>query len=114
MHYCVQCRELRETPCPKRRHQTRAPLAGDQVLLFKGDSVQAGILDAMLKEAGLPFLREGRLGSGLTAWAGEMLESYSIYVPFALYDKANELAMVLKTPPQGPDAGTEAAEQENL
>ncbi|MDD2562457.1 MAG: hypothetical protein PHG11_09110 [Eubacteriales bacterium] len=114
MLYCADCRELMDAPCPKRRHVTRVPEEGDPVLLFRGDAVQAGILDAMLKEAGLPFLREGRLGSGLTAWAGEMLESYSIYVPFALYDKANELAMVLKTPPQGPDAGTEAAEQENL
>jgi len=112
MRYCVQCRELRETPCPKRRHQTRAPLEGDQVLLFKGDSVQAGILDTMLKEAGLPFLREGRLGSGLTAWAGEMLEYYSIFVPWALYDKANALAMVLKAPPQGPDEAGPGAEEE--
>ena len=110
MHYCVDCRELMDAPCPKRRHVTRAPEEGDQVLLFRGDPVQAGILDAMLRDAGIPFLREGRLGSGMTAWAGEMLENYSVYVPWALYDRANELAMVLKTPPRGPDEGDEAAE----
>ena len=67
MLYCADCRELMDAPCPKRRHVTRVPEEGDPVLLFRGDAVQAGILDAMLKEAGLPFLREGRLGSGLTA-----------------------------------------------
>ncbi|MDD4081465.1 MAG: hypothetical protein PHP02_08680 [Eubacteriales bacterium] len=110
MMYCVQCRELLDAPCPKRRHVMREPEDGDQVLLFRGDAVQAGILDAMLKDAGIPLLREGRLGSGLTAWAGEMLESYSVYVPWALYGKANELAMVLKAPPQEPGGGTDLAE----
>ena len=43
-----------------------------------------------------------------------MLKSYSFPVPLRLYDKANVLAMVLKMPLQCPDAGTEAAEQENL
>lgn len=99
MRYCPRCRELMEEPCAIRRHETREPRPDDQVLLFKGDSIQAGILDAMLREAGLPFLREGRLGSGLTAWAGGLLESYSIYVPYALYDQANELAVVLKDAP---------------
>ncbi len=110
MLYCVSCRELMEGACGQRRHQTRAPQPEDQVLLFRGDSIQAGILEAMLKDAGLPYLREGRLGSGFTAWAGEMLESYSIYVPYALYDKANELALVLKTAPDETPEGEVEAE----
>ncbi len=99
MLYCVQCRELMEAPCARRRHETREPQPEDQVLLFRGDSIQAGILAAMLNEEGLPFLREGRLGAGIATWAGEMLETYSLYVPYALYDRANELALVLRPIP---------------
>lgn len=100
MLYCIQCRELMEAPCPTRHHTSREPRPDDQVLLFRGSNIQAGIMEAMLKEEGLPFLKEGRLGAGLATWAGEMLESYSIYVPYALYDKANELALVLKEAPE--------------
>ncbi len=99
MLYCLQCRELMDAPCPTRRHETRDPQPDDQVLLFRGDSIQAGIMEAMLRDEGLPFLKEGRLGAGMATWAGEMLEYYSIYVPYALYDKANELALVLKEAP---------------
>ena len=99
MLYCIQCRELMDAPCGIRRHETRAPQTGDQVLLFRGDSIQAGILTSMLKEENLPFLREGRMGAGLTTWAGEMMESYSLYVPFERYDQASELAMVLVSAP---------------
>lgn len=102
MLYCVQCRELMESPCPIRRHATREPRPDDQVLLFKGDSIQTGILASMLTDAHLPFLREGRLGAGLATWAGEMLEYYSVYVPCALYEKAGELAMVLQSAPSVP------------
>lgn len=109
MYYCVQCRELTESPCAVRRHSVREPRPDDQVLLFRGDDIQAGILEAMLKDAGIPCLREGRLGSGLTTWAGGMLESYSIYVPFALYEKADELAVVLR---EAPDEWAEGPKKE--
>lgn len=105
MLYCETCKELRDTPCPQRRHRSRAPEHNDPVLLMRGDQIQAGMMEEIIRQAGIPLLKEGRLGAGMTTWAGTMLEEYSLYVPYAAYDKAKELILI-------PPVGEEAPEDE--
>lgn len=99
MLYCEKCKTLVEGRCPKSGHALRAPEDNDPVLLMQLDSIQAGMAEAMLQENGIPVLKQGMLGAGLTTWTGGMLEEYSLYVPFAALEKAEEVLTPLLEPP---------------
>lgn len=105
MLYCEQCKMLMPEHCMKRGHQVRKPEDHDAVLLLKGGTVQAAMYEEMLRQAGIPSLKEGKMGAGLSTWAGPMLEEYSLYVPYM----ALEQALAVVTPPE---AAEEAAPEE--
>lgn len=102
MLYCEQCRMLMPEPCTKRGHAMRGPLDHDPVLLLKAGTVQAAMFEEMLKQAGIPTLKEGRMGAGLSTWAGPMLEDYSLYVPHAAFERAHA---IVSLPPQEEEDG---------
>lgn len=98
MLYCEKCRMMADNgrcdSC-KGKGPLRQPLDNDPVLLAKTDQVSAAMLEGILQDESVPFLKEGRMGAGMTTWAGGMLEEYSFYVPYGVLNQAAELAKVV-------------------
>lgn len=110
MLYCEKCRMMAENGrcnnC-KGKGPLREPLNNDPVLLARTDQVSAAMLEGILQDERIPFLKEGRMGAGMTTWAGGMLEEYSFYVPYGVLAQAAELAQVVfdgAPDPLDPDA----------
>lgn len=98
MLYCEKCRMMAENGrCDncKGKGLIREAVDNDPVLLAKVDQVSAAMLEGILQDEHMPFLKEGRMGAGLTTWAGGMLEEYSFYVPYGMLTRAAELAKVV-------------------
>lgn len=91
MNYCETCMALVEGGCPLDGHSVRTPQPNDPVLLLKAGSLQAGMMEELLHRAAIPVMKKGRLGAGMTAWAGSMLEELSLFVPWGAYEQAKEL-----------------------
>lgn len=108
MLYCEQCKMLVQERCQKGSHALREPRENDPVLLVKADTVQAAMLEEMLKQGGIPTLKEGRMGAGLATWAGPMLEEYSLFVPY----QAMEQALAIISPPPADEAAPAEADAE--
>ncbi len=107
MLYCEKCRALVDNRCEKTGHATRSVREQDPVLVFKGDPIQAGQLEEMLRDQDIPYLKEGLLGAGMTTWAGPMMELFSFYVPYSRLEAAEELAMVLRPAEENRETDTE-------
>lgn len=95
MQYCEICKTLAPDHCFHEDHSLRAPRDNDPVLLLTTDPLHADMLEPLLKDADIPYVRQGRLGVGMTLRAGNMLEEYSFYVPYSAYEQASELSMVV-------------------
>ena len=102
MPYCEKCRTIVDDSCPvhKQTH-LREPEPNDPVLIAELSGITAAMLEGVLLDEKLPFLKEGRLGAGMSVWIGSMMEIYSFYVPYALREQAQGLyALVCETPAQ--------------
>ena len=103
MPYCEKCRTIVFDSCPvhKQKH-LREPEPNDPVLIAELSGITAAMLEGVLLDEKLPFLKEGRLGAGMSVWIGSMMEIYSFYVPYALREQAMGLyALVCKAPEEG-------------
>lgn len=104
MLYCEKCRTLVEESCPlhKQKH-LREPRPNDPVLIAELSGISAAMLEGLLLDEKLPFLKEGRLGAGMSVWIGRMMETYSFYVPYDLREQALGLyALVCEAPEETP------------
>ena len=59
--------------------------------LTEKDSVWAGMLADVLKQHGIPFVKESSLGAGLAIRTGSLLETIRFFVPAACLASAKEL-----------------------
>lgn len=59
--------------------------------LVERDSVWAGMLADVLRQHGIPFVKESSLGAGMAIRAGSLLETIRFYVPAAHLSAAKEL-----------------------
>ena len=95
MLYCEKCRRLQDGGAARcsecKQKKLREPQPDDVVYLIAKEHLWAGMLADLLKNNGIPFLKEGLLGEGLNTYIGYGLESYSIFVPYQMYDKAKRL-----------------------
>ena len=82
--YCEKCKRVFEgEQCPAcRRSKVRTPESGDLCFLTEQDYVSSGILEDMLKQEGIPYLRKDVMGAGMAIKVGPMLEYSRVYVPF--------------------------------
>ena len=102
MPYCEKCRTIVDDICPahKQKH-LREPEPNDPVLIAELSGITAAMLEGVLLDEKLPFLKEGRLGAGMSVWIGSMMENYSFFVPYALREQAQGLyALVCQAPAQ--------------
>ena len=115
MLYCPKCQKLtlEQETCPEcGKHTLRPPREDDIVLLAEEGYLRASMLEPLLEQAEIPFSKIGRLGSGIAAMIGFTQDTYRFYVPFAAYEAARDVALVLES---GEDVEEDAlAEQDSL
>ena len=94
MNYCENCAALQEgekcTNC-KSKKKTVPVKEADIVLLGSVNAFTADMIEPILKDENIPYIRKGKKGSALTAYAGTMGEIVHFYVAYPLYNQAMEL-----------------------
>ena len=105
MMYCETCNHLAEGDrCPVcGSRNLREPKEKDPCFLTEQDFVSSGILEDVLKQNGIPFLRKNVLGAGVAIKVGPMLDRGRFYVAFDLLPKARELTEDLFAPDETAD-----------
>ena len=82
--YCEKCSRIVEADrclvCHSRK--IREPEAKDPCYLTEQDYVSSGILEDMLKQNNIPYLKKDVMGAGMAIKVGPMLERSRFYVPF--------------------------------
>ncbi len=63
----------------------------DLVILTTTDYVSSFLVEDILNEAGIKFLKKGALGSAITAYVGELSESFNFFIMAKDYDEAAAL-----------------------
>ena len=95
--YCERCKRLTEDEicpeCGKKCH--REALPEDPCFLLSGGQIWADMACELLDQEKIPYLKQGSLGAAMTALTGFSLEMYSLYVPFAQYDRAREVTQAV-------------------
>ena len=87
--YCENCcRIIQEERCPHcRSRKVRDPGPKDPCFLTEQDYVSSGILEDVLKQDGIPYLRKDVMGAGMAIKVGPMLDRGRFYV---MYEKLAE------------------------
>ena len=82
--YCEKCMRIIDADrCPHCRHsKVREPEASDLCFLTEQDYIRSGILDDVLKQSSIPFLKKDVMGAGLAIKVGPMLDWSRFYVAF--------------------------------
>ena len=73
----------------------RTPEATDPCFLTEQDFVSSGILEDVLQQKGIPFLKKNVMGAGMAIRVGPMLERGRFYVPFNRFEEAEALTAEL-------------------
>ena len=88
--YCEKCcRIIDAERCPHcKSKNVRDPAPGDPCFLTELDYLSTGILEDVLKQNGIPFLKKDVMGAGMAIKVGPMLERSRFYVPYTQLEKA--------------------------
>ncbi len=115
MTYCEDCRRVfdaRTFTCPHcEGTHLRSAVDADICYLIELPELTSTLLASVLEEAGIPFLRKGRLGAGFAMNIGLNRESERFYVPFAHLKAAQTLTEELFAPDESEGVDTR---QENF
>ncbi len=95
--YCERCKRLTEGDmCPEcGKPCKRDALPEDPCFLLSGGQIWADMACDLLDQEKIPYLKQGSLGAAMTVLTGLSLENYSLYVPFAQYERAQEIAQTV-------------------
>ena len=90
MMYCEKCSRITEEDrCPVcKSRKLREPEPKDPCFVTEQDYVPAGILEDVLKQNSIPFLKKEVMGAGLAIKVGPMLDRSRFYVPFEQLENA--------------------------
>lgn len=82
--YCEKCSRIVDTDrCPVcKSRKLREPEAKDPCYLTELDYLSSGILEDLLKQEKIPYLKKNVMGAGLAIKVGPMLERSRFYVSF--------------------------------
>jgi len=88
--YCEKCCHIIDADrCPFcRSRKIREPEPKDPCFLTEQDYLIAGIVEDLLQQNSIPFLKKSVMGAGLAVKVGPMLDRIRFYVPFDQLDKA--------------------------
>ena len=92
--FCEKCKRIIEADhCPFCRHsKVREPEQGDLCFLTEQDYISSGILEDILKQNSIPYLKKGVMGAGLAIKVGPMLDRSRFYVAYS--QLANAMSVV--------------------
>ena len=92
--YCERCMRITEDECCPvcGGKRMRTPEPTDPCFLTEQDFVSTGILEDILQQNGIPFLKKNVMGAGMAIKVGPMLERTRFYVPFDRLGEAETLA----------------------
>ena len=92
--YCEKCsRIIEEDRCPFcNNRRVREPREKDPCYLTEQDYISSGILEDVLKQSNIPYLKKDVMGAGMAIKVGPMLERSRFYVRFEHLETARELA----------------------
>lgn len=93
MLYCESCmRIVSEDECPDcKNKKLREAKNNDPVYVITEDAILAASIEDILNENGIPFLKKGLIGAGITSRIGFAREIYEFYVPYNALEKTKEL-----------------------
>lgn len=88
--YCEKCcRIIEEDRCPFcNSRKVRKPGEKDPCYLTEQDYISSGILEDVLKQNRIPYLKKDVMGAGMAIKVGPMLERSRFYVPYEQLEKA--------------------------
>ena len=91
--YCEKCKRIIEAErCPVcKSRKVREPESKDPCFLTEQEYINSGILEDILKQNGIPFLKKDVMGAGLAIKVGPMLERSRFYVPYERLEEAESL-----------------------
>lgn len=97
--YCEHCQQLFDgRVCPDCHEKGREPRDTDACFLVEKGHPWSDMLCDVLKQEGIPTLRQGSLGAGLMMTVGQYLDLESIYVPYHQLEKARDITRGLFDP----------------
>ena len=94
MKICSKCKTVADDGiCPACRRGKFVTEARDDdlVILTTTDYVSSFLIEDILNDAGIKFLKKGALGSAITVYIGELSESYNFFVMAKDYAEASAL-----------------------
>ena len=93
MLYCEACMKLVNDPkCPHcKRRKLREVRHDDPVYILTQDATFAASVEDILSQNGIPCIKRGFLGAGISSYVGYTLEAFRFYVPYSALDAAKEL-----------------------
>lgn len=87
--YCSKCYLMfEENTCPHCQAVGQAPQADDPVFLGELPGPMRNAMQIAFSATELPFTALPSLGAGFTMSAGDIFESYRVYVPYERLDEA--------------------------
>ena len=100
--YCEKCcRIIEGDRCPVcKSRKVREPEPKDPCFLTEQDYVSSGILEDMLKQNDIPFLKKEVMGAGLAIKVGPMLDRSRFYVTWDRLQEALSVVDDLFSVPQ--------------
>ena len=93
--YCPQCRRLFDAGerCPVcRKTNVREPKAEDLCLVYAGGQIWADMVADVLRQQEIPSITQSSRGAAIAMLTGLLSGDYEVYVPYADYDQAKEIA----------------------
>lgn len=100
--YCETCsRIVEEDRCPFcKNRRLREPGPKDPCFVAEQDYVSSSILEDVLKQNGIPFLKKSVLGAGIAIRVGPVLDRSRFFVPYEQLEKAASVVEELFAPQQ--------------
>ena len=91
--YCEKCKRIIEAErCPVcKSRKVREPSPKDPCFLTEQGYIHSGILEDILKQNGLPFLKKDVMGAWLAIKVGPMLDRSRFYVPYERLEEAESI-----------------------
>ena len=97
--YCTRCQTVYEDDrCPVCvSRKSRPVLPEDICFLAEENSLQAGILEDLLRQEGIPALKKSTIGAGMAMKSGAIFERFRFYVRYEHLSRAKELLEELRS-----------------
>ena len=112
--YCERCQRLTEGEvCPECGKKCRRDaLPEDPCFLLSGRQIWVDMACELLDQEKIPYLKQGSLGAAMTVLTGLSLEVYSLYVPFAQYERAREITEPIFSEGEAGETEEDSGEEE--